>query len=51
MRHIIAMLDNVYQEVQEYALESKDKEKALKNITEAQNHIENLDDKTFFDKP
>ena len=29
MRYIIAMLDNVYQEVQEYALESEDKEKVL----------------------
>ena len=45
MRYIIAMLDNVYQEVDEYALGSKDKDEALKKITEAQNLIENLEDK------
>ncbi len=44
-RHIIVMLDNVYQEVDEYALESEDKKKALEKITEAQNLIENLEDK------
>ena len=42
MRYIIAMLDNVYQEVNEYTLESKEKARALKKITEAQNLIENL---------
>lgn len=45
MRHIIAMLDNVYQEVNEYALGSEDKKRALKKITEAQNLIENLNEK------
>ena len=45
MRYIIAMLDNVYQEVDEYALGGKDKDEALKKITEAQNLIENLNEK------
>ena len=45
MRYIIAMLDNVYQEVNEYALGSEDKKRALKKITEAQDLIENLEDK------
>ena len=45
MRYIIAMLDNIYQEVNEYTLESKDKDEALKKITEAQDLIENLYEK------
>jgi hypothetical protein len=45
MRYIIAMLDNVYQEVNEYTLESKDKARALKKIAEAQDLIENLNEK------
>lgn len=45
MRYIIAMLDNVYQEVNEYTLESKEKERVLNKITEAQNLIENLNEK------
>jgi len=45
MRYIIAMLDNVYQEVNEYTLGSEDKKRALKKITEAQDLIENLNEK------
>ena len=45
MRHIIAMLDNIYFEVQEYALESEDKEKVLEKISQVQNQVENLYEK------
>jgi hypothetical protein len=45
MRHIIAMLDNIYYEIQEYAEESEDKEKTLEKINEVQNQVESLYEK------